>query len=156
MKALCAQIMSLKYHSKATRRKKVLETRSNELNGVFEFDVKGLKQLVKRLCCWNCRVQFFKFLRIMEPVKEITPSKLITKTSISWIEIKTVHIKIKAGVVEYNFDACCGNIQRFANRFNWVFNIVLISVLSLTKLISSTGDLQLQKTSWVTKTSPEI
>ena len=87
----------------------------------------------------------------MEPVKEITPSKLITKKNISWTEIKTAHIK--ADVVEYNFDARCSNIhrQRFANRFNWVFNIVLISVLSLTKLLSSTGDLQLQKTSCITK-----
>ena len=65
-----------------------------------------------------------KFLWIMESVKDITLSKHITKTSISWTELKTIHIK--ADVVEYNFDACCGNIQRFANRFNWVFKIVFI------------------------------
>ena len=61
-------------------KKKVLAIRSNELNVIFEFVVKGLNQLVKRLCCWHYRLQFFKFLRIM---KEITPSKLIMKTSIS-------------------------------------------------------------------------
>ena len=60
----------------------------------------------------------------MGPVKEITPSKLITKTSISWTEIKTIYTKVD--VAEYNFDACYGNIQRFTNRFNWVFNIVFI------------------------------
>ena len=64
-------------------KKKVLAIRSKELNVIFEFDVKGLNQLVKRLCCWHYRLQFFYFLRIMESVKEITPSNLITKTSIS-------------------------------------------------------------------------
>ena len=62
---------------------RVLAIRSNELSVIFEFDVKGLNQLVKRLCYWHYRLQFLKFLGIMEPVKEITPSKFITKTSTS-------------------------------------------------------------------------
>ena len=65
--------MSLKCHSKATsRKKKVLAIRSIELNVKFEFDVRGLNQLVKRLFCWHYRLQFFNFLRIMESVKELT------------------------------------------------------------------------------------
>ena len=72
--------MTFKSHKS---KKKVFAIRSNELNVIFEFDVKGLNQLVKKLCCWHYRLQFFKFLRIMEPVKEKKPIKFIRKTSIS-------------------------------------------------------------------------